>query len=66
MAVHMLFHAGALSYAISRAIAVAAKEAGFDGLLYASYFGQVRLGRMPLETVCGLSVPRFPGAAERE
>lgn len=66
MAVHMLFYAGPHSYALSRAIAVAAKAAGFDGLLYPSYFGQVRSGRMPFETVYGLSVRRFPGAAERE
>jgi hypothetical protein len=63
MAVHMLFFAGDHSYEIARAIAVAAQKAGFDGLLYPSYFSQVRSGAIPFETVYGLSVRRFPNAA---
>jgi hypothetical protein len=65
MAVHMLFYAAEHSYPISRAIVAAARKAGFDGLLYPSYFGQVRSGAMPYETVLGISVRRFPGAAKR-
>ena len=64
MAVHMLFFAPDHSYEISRAIAIAARKAGFDGLLYPSYFSQVRSGAMPFETVYGISVRRFPGAAQ--
>jgi len=63
MAVHMLFFAADHSYEITRAIAIAARKAGFDGLLYPSYFSQVRSGAMPFETVYGLSVRRFPNAA---
>lgn len=62
MAVHMLFFATKHSYEISRAIALSAREAGFDGLIYPSYFSQVRSGAMPFETVYGLSVRRFPQA----
>jgi hypothetical protein len=64
MAVHMLFFAADHSYEITRAIAVEARNAGFDGLLYPSYFSQVRSGAMPFETVYGLSVRRFPSAAK--
>jgi len=64
MAVHMLFFAAAHSYEISRAIACAAQDAGFDGLLYPSYFSQVRSGRMPFETTLGMSWRRLPGGSE--
>lgn len=64
IAVHMLFFAADHSYEITRSIAVAAKKEGFDGLLYPSYFSQVRSGAIPFETVYGLSVRRFPGAAK--
>jgi hypothetical protein len=64
LAVHMLFFAADHSYEITREIAVAANKAGFDGILYPSYFSQVRSGSMPFETVYGLSVRRFPDAAQ--
>jgi len=64
MAVHMLFFATGHSYELSRAIAIAARKRGFDGLLYPSYFSQVRSGAMPFETVYGISVRRFPSAAQ--
>lgn len=60
MAVHMLFLAGEHSYAISREIATAAHESGFDGLIYPSYFSLVRTGATPFETAYGISVRRFP------
>tara|TARA_B100000424_G_C22920292_1_gene489704 strand:+ start:865 stop:1629 length:765 start_codon:yes stop_codon:yes gene_type:complete len=63
MAVHMLFFAADHSYDISREIAAAARNAGFDGLIYPSYFSQVRSGAMPFETVYGIAVRRFPNAA---
>lgn len=64
IAVHMLFFAADHSYVITRDIAVAARSAGFDGLLYPSYFSQVRSGAMPFETAYGISVRRFPNAAK--
>jgi hypothetical protein len=62
LAVHMLFFAAEHSYEISRQIAMAANKVGFDGLIYPSYYSQVRSGQMPYETVYGLSVRKFPGA----
>lgn len=61
IAIHMLFLAGAHSYSISRAIAVAANAAGLDGIIYPSYFSVVRTGRMPIETAYGISLRRFKG-----
>jgi RES domain len=62
LAVHMLFFAAEHSYELSREIAVAACKAGLDGILYPSYYSQVRSGEMPLETAYGISVRGFPGA----
>lgn len=64
MAIHMLFFAADHSYEISRTIAIEASKAGFDGLIYPSYFSQVRSGAMPFETAYGISVRRFPNAAK--
>lgn len=64
MAVHMLFFAASHSYEISRAISSAASAAGFDGLLYPSYFSQARSGKMPFETTLGMSWRRLPGGAQ--
>jgi RES domain len=66
LAVHMLFLAGSHSYEISRAIALAAHAAGFDGLIYSSYFSMLRTGAMPLETTFGISHRRVRGFVERE
>ncbi len=66
MAVHMLFFAGKHSYEISRAIAVAAKSAAFDGLIYPSYFSSLRTGAMPFETSYGISLRRVRRLAEYE
>jgi len=65
LAVHMLFYASEHSYAISRAIAKAALNNGFDGIIYPSYFSQVRSGLTPPETIgYGVSIRqatrRFP------
>jgi hypothetical protein len=65
MAIHMLFLARSHSYDISRAIAVAAKDAGFDGLIYPSFFSLVRTGGRPFETAYGLSLRRFHPEAEK-
>lgn len=59
LAVNMLFLAGSHSYPISREIASAAAKAGFDGLLYPSFFSMLRTGGVPFETAYGLSLRRF-------
>jgi len=59
MAIHMLFLARSHSYEISRAIALAAREADFDGVIYPSFFSLMRTGGHPFETSYGLSLRRF-------
>lgn len=65
MAVHMLFLARSHSYKISRAISRAAKDAGFDGIVYPSYFSLIRTGGHPFETAYGLSLRRFHPKSEK-
>jgi hypothetical protein len=60
MAVHMLFLAGGHAYEITRAIALEAHKAGFDGLLYPSYFSLVRTGAVPSATAHGISIRKLP------
>ncbi|MDA9554917.1 RES family NAD+ phosphorylase [Pelobium sp.] len=60
MAIHFLFLAGKHSYTICRQIAFAAKENGFDGLIYPSYFSYVRTGHIPFDTIYGISIRKFP------
>jgi hypothetical protein len=55
MAVHMQFLAGKHSFEISSDIARAAHAAGYDGLIYPSYFSLVRTGAMPFETTYGIA-----------
>lgn len=64
LAVHMLFLAKSHSYEISRDIAVAARDAGFDGVIYPSYFSLLRTGGRPFETAYGLSLRRFHPQAD--
>jgi len=59
MAIHMLFLARSHSYGISRDIALAARKAGFDGVIYPSFFSLIRTGSHPFETAYGLSLRRF-------
>ncbi len=66
LAVHMLFLAGKHSYDITRDISVAAKERGFDGIAFPSYFSLLRSGGMPFETTFGLSHRRIPELQEFE
>lgn len=66
MAVHMLFLAGKHSYEICREIALAAHTAGFDGLIYPSYFSLLRTGAMPFETAYGISLRRMSHMREYE
>ncbi len=60
IAIHFLFLAGKHSYDICRQIALKAKEKGFDGIIYPSYFSYIRTGAFPFETVYGISIRRFP------
>lgn len=66
IAVHMLFLAGKHSYEIARGIALAANKAGYDGLVYPSYFSLLRTGAMPFETAFGISPRKFPQFKHRE
>ena len=66
MAVHMLFLAGLHSYDICREIARAAHAAGYDGIIYPSYFSLLRTGGMPFETSYGISHRRLSRLADRE
>ena len=66
MATHLLFLAGSHSYDIARNIATTAREAGFHGILYPSYFSLLRTGFMPFETVFGISHRKIDRFADRE
>ena len=55
----MLFLAGKHSYPIAREISHAARSAGFDGIVYPSYFSMLRNGVRPFETAYGMSLRRF-------
>ena len=60
IAVNMLFFTGKHSYEITREIALTAYQAGFDGLIYPSYFSLYRAGAIPLDSDYGISVRGFP------
>lgn len=60
MAVHMLFFTGEYSYDITREIAFSAYQAGFDGLIFPSYFSLIRTGAMPFDSIYGISIRKFP------
>lgn len=60
LAIHFLFLAESHSYGICRAIAKRAKENGFDGIIYPSYFSYIRTGHMPFETIYGITIRRMP------
>lgn len=64
IAIHMLFLAGEHAYEISREIAIAVHRAGYDGVIYPSYFSLVRTGGMPFDTIYGISIRRFPQLAQ--
>lgn len=66
MAVHMLFLAGKHSYYISREIAQKACSAGYDGILFPSYYSFLQTGTMPLLTTYGISHRRMPPLQKEE
>lgn len=66
LTVHMIFLAGRHSYKLTRIIADAARGAGFDGVVYPSYFSLLRLGQMPFQTTYGMSHRRIGQLQEYE
>lgn len=66
MAIHMLFLAGTHSYPICRKLSIAARQAGFDGLVYPSYFSLLQTGVMPFRTTYGISHRRLPSMQGHE
>ncbi|WP_255219077.1 RES family NAD+ phosphorylase [Paraburkholderia kururiensis] len=66
IAVHMLFLAGKHAYEIIREIALAARHANFDGVIYPSYFSLIRLGIMPFQTIYGISHRIVPQLQDHE
>lgn len=64
IAIHMLFLAGEHSYEISRDIALSARENGYDGIIYPSYFSLLRTGSMPFDTIYGISIRKLPPTVE--
>lgn len=66
MAIHMLFLGGKLAYDAAREIARAARDTGFDGLVYPSYFSSHYHGERPFQTVFGITRRMFEGARDYE
>lgn len=60
ISINMLFLASAHSYEIARQLAERARDEGFDGLVYPSYFSELRTGAIPLRTTYGISNRRVP------
>jgi len=56
LAIHFLFLAGKHSYPICGKIAKSIRENGFDGIIYPSYFSNVRTGAIPFDTIHGMSI----------
>ena len=66
LAIHYLFLAGEHSYEICREIARAAHAAGYDGIIYPSYFSSLYTGIKLFESVYGLPCRLFPQMREHE
>ncbi|WP_426024952.1 RES family NAD+ phosphorylase [Brevundimonas sp. TSRC1-1] len=66
LAVHMVFLARSHAYPIAQAISKAAKNAGFEGIRYPSYFSLLRTGGLPFETSYGLSNRRLSSLRDYE
>jgi hypothetical protein len=64
LALHFLFLAGKHSYHICRRIAQKAKESGFDGIMYPSYFSNIRTGTVPFDTILGMSIRKIENLRE--
>ena len=66
LAMNMLFLSREHSYPITRDLACAARSAGFDGIVYPSYYSMLRNGVKPFETTYGISHRRIPQFREFE
>ena len=66
LAVCMLFLAGENSYSITRELSSMARKAGFDGLIFPSYFSGLRKGVKPIEATFGISHRKIPRLGEIE
>lgn len=62
--IQMLFVAGKHAYRITNDIANAAKHFGYDGIIYPSYFNQIRTGIYPFQTIYGISTRRIDHCRE--
>jgi len=60
LAMHFVFLAGERSYEICRQIALKAKENGFDGIIFPSFYSHIRTGTKPIETLYGLPIRQIP------
>lgn len=60
LAIHFLFLAGKQSYEICKEICNEAYKAGFDGIIFPSYFSYLATGNIPFETVYGISIRKIP------
>lgn len=66
MAVHMLFLGGRKAYDAARTIARTARDNGFDGLVYPSFFSSHYHGERTFQTVYGITRRRFEDAKSYE
>jgi len=60
LTIQMLFLAGKHSYEISKELSLIVKQSGFDGIIYPSFFSLVRTGKVPFQTVYGISTRKIP------
>ena len=59
IAIYFLFLAGKYSYNISRQIAQIAKSKGIDGIIYPSYFSNLKTGAISRDTWYGISIRKL-------
>lgn len=64
LTIHYLFLAEEHSYEICREICKAAKESGYDGIIYPSYFSYIAAGNIPFESSYGISIRKIPSLKE--
>lgn len=66
LTIQYLFQAGPHSYEISRAIALKAKDAGYDGLYVPSHFSSLRTGHHYFQAIKGMPVRAIPQLREKQ
>ena len=62
LSIHMIFRAPAHAYEIIRAIALAAKNYGYDGILYPSYFTRIHRSEDTVQNIALFGLPIRKGA----